>query len=151
MGRSLADIQTRYPHLPYQLQASENGLPMIATAAGLLNPIRVSADILKALAERATGTAHGGDLDGVVITVPPIFDAASVRGTKRRRASGGSARAAPVERTDSGSDCLRPSTPVRRVIAVYDPGGGTLISRSCACRGVFEVLATGGGFRAGRR
>jgi hypothetical protein len=29
MGRSLADIQTRYPHLPYQLQASENGLPMI--------------------------------------------------------------------------------------------------------------------------
>ena len=48
MGRSLADIQTRYPHLPYQLQASENGLPMIATAAGLLNPIRVSADIQSA-------------------------------------------------------------------------------------------------------
>ncbi|VFS78327.1 Hsc66 [Raoultella planticola] len=38
MGRSLADIQTRYPHLPYQLQASENGLPMIQTAGGLLNP-----------------------------------------------------------------------------------------------------------------
>jgi molecular chaperone HscA len=54
MGRSLADIQTRYPHLPYQLQASENGLPMIQTAGGLLNPIRVSADILKALAARAT-------------------------------------------------------------------------------------------------
>ena len=34
MGRSLADIQQRYPHLPYQLQASENGLPMIETAAG---------------------------------------------------------------------------------------------------------------------
>ncbi len=48
MGRSLADIQNRYPHLPYQLQASENGLPMIQTAGGLLNPIRVSADILKA-------------------------------------------------------------------------------------------------------
>ena len=49
MGRSLADIQQRYPHLPYQFQASENGLPMIETAAGLLNPVRVSADILKAL------------------------------------------------------------------------------------------------------
>ena len=35
MGRSLADIQQRYPHLPYQfLQASENGLPMIETPAG---------------------------------------------------------------------------------------------------------------------
>ncbi len=52
MGRSLSDIQNRYPHLPYQLQASENGLPMIQTAGGLLNPIRVSADILKALAAR---------------------------------------------------------------------------------------------------
>ena len=28
MGRSLADIQQRYPHLPYQFQASENGLPL---------------------------------------------------------------------------------------------------------------------------
>ncbi|CAJ0945285.1 unnamed protein product [Ranitomeya imitator] len=40
MGRSLADIQNRYPHLPYQFQASENGLPLIHTAEGLLNPIR---------------------------------------------------------------------------------------------------------------
>ncbi|MGL4720319.1 MAG: Hsp70 family protein, partial [Kluyvera intermedia] len=38
MGRSLADIQTRYPHLPYQFQASENGLPMLVTEAGVLNP-----------------------------------------------------------------------------------------------------------------
>ncbi len=35
MGRSLADIQKRYPDLPYQLSASENGLPFIQTAAVL--------------------------------------------------------------------------------------------------------------------
>ncbi len=81
MGRSLADIQARYPHLPYQLQASENGLPMIATAAGLLNPVRISADILKALAARAT-EALAGELDGVVITVPAYFDDAQRQGTK---------------------------------------------------------------------
>ncbi len=81
MGRSLADIQNRYPHLPYQLQASENGLPMIQTAGGLLNPIRVSADILKALAARAT-EALAGELDGVVITVPAYFDDAQRQGTK---------------------------------------------------------------------
>ena len=79
MGRSLADIQHRYPHLPYQLQASENGLPMIQTAGGLLNPIRVSADILKALAARAT-EALAGELDGVVITVPAYFDDAQRQG-----------------------------------------------------------------------
>ncbi|GHL44397.1 hypothetical protein ECZU28_43920 [Escherichia coli] len=81
MGRSLADIQQRYPHLPYQFQASENGLPMIETAAGLLNPVRVSADILKALAARAT-EAPAGELDGVVITVPAYFDDAQRQGTK---------------------------------------------------------------------
>ena len=80
MGRSLADIQTRYPHLPYQLQASENGLPMIATAAGLLNPIRVSADI-----QSAGRACHGNArrrFDGVVITVPAYFDDAQRQGTK---------------------------------------------------------------------
>lgn len=36
MGRSLADVQQRYPNLPYQFQASDNGLPLIVTAAGRL-------------------------------------------------------------------------------------------------------------------
>ena len=144
MGRSLADIQTRSPHLPYQLQASENGLPMIATAAGLLNPIRVSADILKALAERATATL-GGDLDGVVITVPAYFDDAQRQGTKDAARLAGlhvlrllnePTAAAIAYGLDSGQE---------GVIAVYDLGGGTFdISILRLSRGVFEVLATGG-------
>ena len=81
LGRALSDIQARYPHLPYQLQASENGLPMIATSAGLINPIRVSADILKSLALRAQESLSG-ELDGVVITVPAYFDDAQRQGTK---------------------------------------------------------------------
>ena len=67
----------------------------------------------------------------------------SVR-AQRRRASGGPARDAPAERTDSGSDCLRPRLR-SGVIAVYDLGGGTFdISILRLSRGVFEVLATGG-------
>ncbi len=129
MGRSLADIQQRYPHLPYQFQASENGLPMIETAAGLLNPVRVSADILKALAARAT-EALAGELDGVVITVPAYFDDAQRQGTKD------AARLA-------GLHVLR--LPPQKLIAVYDLGGGTFdISILRLSRGVFEVLATGG-------
>jgi hypothetical protein len=143
MGRSLADIQTRYPHLPYQLQASENGLPMIATAGGLLNPIRVSADILKALAARATDA--GGELDGVVITVPAYFDDAQRQGTKDAARLAGlhvlrllnePTAAAIAYGLDSGQE---------GVIAVYDLGGGTFdISILRLSRGVFEVLATGG-------
>ncbi|MEG1349066.1 MAG: Hsp70 family protein, partial [Hafnia sp.] len=81
MGRSLADVQARYPHMPYQFEASENGLPMMITAGGSVNPIQVSAEILKALAERAKETLEG-ELDGVVITVPAYFDDAQRQGTK---------------------------------------------------------------------
>lgn len=144
MGRSMVDIQTRYPHLPYQLQASENGLPMIQTAGGLLNPVRVSADILKALAARAT-EALAGELDGVVITVPAYFDDAQRQGTKDAARLAGlhvlrllnePTAAAIAYGLDSGQE---------GVIAVYDLGGGTFdISVLRLSRGVFEVLATGG-------
>ena len=144
MGRSLADIQARYPHLPYQLLASENGLPMINTPAGLLNPIRISADILKALAARAS-EALAGELDGVVITVPAYFDDAQRQGTKDAARLAGlhvlrllnePTAAAIAYGLDSGQE---------GVIAVYDLGGGTFdISILRLSRGVFEVLATGG-------
>ncbi|HHS7463251.1 TPA: Fe-S protein assembly chaperone HscA [Salmonella enterica] len=144
MGRSLADIQSRYPHLPYRFQASENGLPMIETAAGLLNPVRVSADILKALAARARESLSG-ELDGVVITVPAYFDDAQRQGTKDAARLAGlhvlrllnePTAAAIAYGLDSGKE---------GVIAVYDLGGGTFdISILRLSRGVFEVLATGG-------
>ncbi|HBN2813057.1 TPA: Fe-S protein assembly chaperone HscA [Klebsiella oxytoca] len=144
MGRSLADIEARYPHLPYHLQASENGLPMIQTTDGLLNPVRVSADILKALAARAT-EALAGELDGVVITVPAYFDDAQRQGTKDAARLAGlhvlrllnePTAAAIAYGLDSGQE---------GTIAVYDLGGGTFdISVLRLSRGVFEVLATGG-------
>ena len=144
MGRSLADVQARYPHLPYQLQASENGLPMLATAAGLLNPVRISADILKALAARAS-EALAGELDGVVITVPAYFAAAQRQGTKAAARLAGlhvlrllnePTAAAIAYGLDSGQE---------GVIAVYDLGGGTFdISILRLSRGGVEVLATGG-------
>lgn len=144
MGRSLADIQARYPHLPYRFQASENGLPMIETVAGLLNPVRVSADILNVLAARASESLSG-ELDGVVITVPAYFDDAQRQGTKDAARLAGlhvlrllnePTAAAIAYGLDSGKE---------GVIAVYDLGGGTFdISILRLSRGVFEVLATGG-------
>ncbi|PHM46244.1 molecular chaperone DnaK [Xenorhabdus mauleonii] len=144
MGRSLADIQQRYPNLPYQLQASENGLPLIKTASGLVDPIQVSADILKSLAQRAEETLDG-KLDGVVITVPAYFDDAQRQGTKDAARLAGlhvlrllnePTAAAIAYGLDSGQE---------GVIAVYDLGGGTFdVSILRLSRGVFEVLATGG-------
>lgn len=144
MGRSLEDITQRYPNLPYQLQPTENGLPIIATAAGLVNPVQVSAEILSALAKRAQETL-GGDLEGVVITVPAYFDDAQRQGTKDAARLAGlhvlrllnePTAAAIAYGLDSGQE---------GIIAVYDLGGGTFdISILRLSRGVFEVLATGG-------
>ncbi|KHN50000.1 Fe-S protein assembly chaperone HscA [Pectobacterium fontis] len=144
MGRSLADIQQRYSHLPYRFQASDNGLPLIQTPAGNLNPVQVSADILSALAARAEAVL--GDVpDGVVITVPAYFDDAQRQGTKDAARLAGlhvlrllnePTAAAIAYGLDSGKE---------GVIAIYDLGGGTFdISVLRLSRGVFEVLATGG-------
>ncbi|MEQ9948956.1 Fe-S protein assembly chaperone HscA [Pectobacterium aroidearum] len=144
MGRSLDDIQQRYPHLPYYFHASDNGLPLIQTSAGNLNPVQVSADILSALAARAEA-ALGGVPDGVVITVPAYFDDAQRQGTKDAARLAGlhvlrllnePTAAAIAYGLDSGKE---------GVIAIYDLGGGTFdISILRLSRGVFEVLATGG-------
>ncbi|MFS2222050.1 Fe-S protein assembly chaperone HscA [Pantoea sp. B65] len=144
MGRGLADIRQRYPHLPYAFHASENGLPLITTAAGVVNPVSVSGDILAALAMRAR-SALEGELEGVVITVPAYFDDAQRQGTKDAARLAGlhvlrllnePTAAAIAYGLDSGQE---------GVIAVYDLGGGTFdISILRLSRGVFEVLATGG-------
>jgi len=144
MGRSLADIQARYPHLPYSLQASENGLPMINTPAGLLNPIRISSDILKALCARAT-EALEGQLDGVVITVPAYFDDAQRQGTKDASRLAGLHVLRLLNEPTAAAIAYGLDTGKEGVIAVYDLGGGTFdISILRLSRGVFEVLATGG-------
>ncbi|MDO6580889.1 Fe-S protein assembly chaperone HscA [Photobacterium sp. 2_MG-2023] len=144
MGRSLTDIQQRYPNLPYQFEASESGLPQLLTRRGKVNPVQVSADILKTLTERAKATL-GGELEGVVITVPAYFDDAQRAGTKDAaslanlkvlRLLNEPTAAAIAYGLDSGQE---------GVIAVYDLGGGTFdISILRLSKGVFEVLATGG-------
>ncbi|RAJ00092.1 Fe-S protein assembly chaperone HscA [Aeromonas salmonicida] len=142
MGKALADIDTRQQ--PYQFVAADNGMPQLQTRQGLVNPVQVSAEILKKLAERGA-TALGGELDGVVITVPAYFDDAQRQGTKDAARLAGlhvlrllnePTAAAIAYGLDSGQE---------GVIAVYDLGGGTFdISILRLHRGVFEVMATGG-------
>ncbi|MGB2079629.1 MAG: Fe-S protein assembly chaperone HscA [Vibrio sp.] len=144
IGRSLDDIKQRYPDLPYQFTASEHNLPLIETPTKRVNPIQVSSEILKDLSLRAQESL-GGELDGVVITVPAYFDDAQRAGTKDAAGLAGlhvlrllnePTAAAIAYGLDSGQE---------GVIAVYDLGGGTFdISLLRLSKGVFEVLATGG-------
>lgn len=144
IGRSLADVQSRYPRLPYEFVASENGLPLIVTVQGQKSPIEVSSDILSRLNHIAEQRL-GGELSGVVITVPAYFDDAQRQSTKDAARLAGldvlrllnePTAAALAYGLDSGQE---------GIIAVYDLGGGTFdISILRLSKGVFEVLATGG-------
>ena len=144
IGRSLADVKARYPNLPYEFAQTENGLPLLKTEQGEMSPIEVSAKILQkltALSEQRLG----GQLSGVVITVPAYFDDAQRQSTKDAAKLAGlnvlrllnePTAAAIAYGLDSGQE---------GVIAVYDLGGGTFdVSILRLSRGVFEVLATGG-------
>ncbi|MDN5988379.1 MAG: Hsp70 family protein, partial [Hafniaceae bacterium] len=124
MGRSLADVQARYPHMPYQFEASENGLPMMITEGGAVNPIQVSAEILKALAERAKVTLEG-ELDGVVITVPAYFDDAQRQGTKDAARLAGLHELRLLNEPTAAAIAYGLDSGQEGVIAVYDLGGGT--------------------------
>lgn len=143
IGRSLQDIQSKYPSLPYDFTGDEHH-PDIQTRQGSVNPVQVSSQILKTLNKRAE-KALGGELTGVVITVPAHFDDAQRQSTKDAAKLAGlnvlrllnePTAAAVAYGLDSGQEGL---------IAVYDLGGGTFdISILRLNKGVFEVLATGG-------
>lgn len=144
MGRGVADIKRLGTTLPYDFVAGKSGMPLIRTAAGDRSPVQVSADILSELKQRAEQTL-GGELTGVVITVPAYFDdaqrqatkdAATLSGLKVLRLLNEPTAAAVAHGLDRASD---------GVIAVYDLGGGTFdISILRLNRGVFEVMATAG-------
>ncbi|HCH00973.1 MAG TPA: Fe-S protein assembly chaperone HscA [Vibrio sp.] len=144
IGRSLDDVQSRYADLPYQFQASDNGLPLIQVPTGLVNPIQVSSEILKSLVERAESTlAH--EIEGVVITVPAYFDDAQRAGTKDAAELAGLKVLRLLNEPTAAAIAYGLDSGQEGVIAVYDLGGGTFdISLLRLSKGVFEVLATGG-------
>jgi len=144
LGRPLADACKHCTHLPYEFVELDSSVPRIHTVAGNITPVEVSAEILKTLKQRAEASL-GGELTGVVITVPAYFDDAQRQATKDAAQLSGlnvlrllneptaAAVAYGLDQTSDG------------VIAVYDLGGGTfdisILRLNC---GVFEVLATGG-------
>ncbi|MCZ6669361.1 MAG: Fe-S protein assembly chaperone HscA [Gammaproteobacteria bacterium] len=145
MGRGTEDVSRLGEVLPYDFVADvDSNVPRIQTRGGNLSAIEVSAEILKTLALLAEQTL-GGELSGVVITVPAYFDDAQRQATRDAAKLArlnvyrllneptAAAVAYGLEQNNDG------------VIAVYDLGGGTFdISILRLNKGVFEVLATGG-------
>ncbi len=144
MGRGVEDVKRIGSHMPYDFVAGASHMPMLHTAAGDVSPVEVSAEILRVLKARAEATL-GGELQGVVITVPAYFDDAQRQATRDAGRLAGlnvlrllnePTAAAVAYGLDRDSD---------GVTAIYDLGGGTFdISILRLNRGVFEVMSTAG-------
>ena len=144
MGRGVEDVKGIGEYLPYEFVPGSSGMPLLHTAAGDVSPVEVSAEILRVLKRRAEETL-GGELSGVVVTVPAYFDDAQRQATKDAGRLAGlnvlrllnePTAAAVAYGLDKGSE---------GVIAIYDLGGGTFdVSILRLNKGVFEVMATAG-------
>jgi len=144
VGRGLADICKGCSCSEYDFVDGDSSVPRIRTVAGDISPVEVSAEILKNLKLRAEETL-GGELTGVVITVPAYFDDAQRQSTKDAAQLAGlqvlrllnePTAAAVAYGLDKGSEGIH---------VVYDLGGGTFdISILHLNRGVFEVMSTAG-------
>jgi molecular chaperone HscA len=144
IGRGVNDIKTLGSRLPYRFTQEESSVPRIRTAAGDISPIEVSSEVLKVLARRAEETL-GGELSGVVITVPAYFDEAQRQATKDAARLAGLHVFRLLNEPTAAAIAYGLDKEAEGVHAIYDLGGGTFdISILRLNKGVFEVMATGG-------
>ena len=144
MGRGLDDIRATGHKLPYEFIQTDSAVPRVKTAAGEFSPVEISADILKVLKQRAEASL-GGDLKGVVITVPAYFDDAQRQATKDAGTLAGLNVMRLLNEPTAAAVAYGLDHAAEGIHVVYDLGGGTFdVSILRLHKGVFEVLATAG-------
>ncbi len=141
MGRGLQDIDVSQQ--PYKFIDSGEML-QIETRAGVKSPVEISAEILKTLKTRAEKSL-GGELVGVVITVPAYFDDAQRQATKDAARLAGLNVLRLLNEPTAAAVAYGLDNASEGTYIIYDLGGGTFdISILKLSKGVFEVLATNG-------
>ncbi len=131
---------------PFRIVAAPNGDAWVRVHGQPISPQEVAAHILRAIRKTAED-ALGEPVTRAVVTVPAYFDDAQRQATRDAGQIAGldvvrilneptaAALAYGAHRVRDG----------RRIIAVFDLGGGTFdISVMSVEHGIFEVLATGG-------
>ncbi len=144
MGRGVGDVKQLGGQLPYRFSEGQSQMPFIETVQGPKSPVEISAEILKALRQRAE-EGLGGELVGAVITVPAYFDDAQRQATKDAARLANLNVLRLLNEPTAAAVAYGLDRQAEGVVAIYDLGGGTFdISILRLTQGVFEVLATGG-------
>ena len=144
MGRSSADPETRRLS-PYQFAAGDSGVVrFVVDGTRTVNPVEVSAEILRALRNRAEERL-GIKVQQAVITVPAYFDDAQRQATKEAGRLAGLEVLRLLNEPTAAALAYGLDKRSQGMFAVYDLGGGTFdISVLQLQDGVFEVKSVGG-------
>ena len=157
MGRGLADAQAQ--GLPLRVVAAGSDAAVdasaagndravaVATAAGAVSPVEVSAEILKVLRDRALASLDIDEdsLAGAVITVPAYFDDAQRQATKDAARLAGLNVLRLINEPTAAAVSYGLDEGEQGTYAIFDLGGGTFdVSVLKLTRGVFEVQSTAG-------
>src|SRR5438132_4794068 len=144
MGRSSADPETRRLS-PYKFAEGSSGVVRFVVDGGrVVNPVEVSAEILRALRNRAEERL-GIKVQQAVITVPAYFDDAQRQATKEAGRLAGLEVLRLLNEPTAAALAYGLDKRSRGMFAVYDLGGGTFdISILQLQEGIFEVKAVGG-------
>ncbi len=145
MGRGVEDIKGLRGVLPFDVEPTDGGGMVRLNISGhKMTPVEISADILKALKERAEEHL-GGAVDAAVVTVPAYFDDAARSATKDAARLAGLEVLRLVNEPTAAALAYGLDKGAEGLYAVFDLGGGTFdISILRMEKGVFQVLSTGG-------
>jgi molecular chaperone HscA len=145
MGRGFADVKDVAGTLPFTVEPGEaERMVRLRVGSRVLTPVEVSADILRALKNRAE-VALDRPVTQAVITVPAYFDDAARTATKDAARLAGLQVLRLVNEPTAAALAYGLDKGAEGIYAVYDLGGGTFdISILRLEKGVFQVLATGG-------
>lgn len=145
MGRSLDEA--RAEGAVYEF--ADDAPVKLKTVQGEFTPVEISSRILATLRERAEG-ALGGELVGVVVTVPAYFDDAQRQATRDAARLAGLTVLRLLNEPTAAAIAYGLDHGAEGIYAVYDLGGGTFdLSILRLSQGVFEVAATGGDTQLG--
>jgi molecular chaperone HscA len=144
MGRSSADPETRRLS-PYRFAEADSGVVrFVVDGERVVNPVEVSAEVLRALRNRAEERL-GIKVQQAVITVPAYFDDAQRQATKEAGRLAGLEVLRLLNEPTAAALAYGLDKRSQGIFAVYDLGGGTFdISVLQLQEGVFEVKAVGG-------
>ncbi len=143
MGRSPKEVMDSQGLSLYELNDENAAVCQLKTAQGLVNPVQVSAEILKTLKQRAQRFAP--DIQDAVITVPAYFDDAQRQATKDAAKLAGLNVLRLLNEPTAAAIAYGLDKGAKGTCLVFDLGGGTFdVSLLSLSNGVLEVLATAG-------